>query len=312
MIEKIEILQHGEGRDLSSHSCEETSRFLCVVAYHHELVIELRKDRLDSLSETLVGPCGRCPVLLVQSVRDIKGDVGRLEQVQLYGCAQVPFVSEDCAVVVFPLHILQILQVVHIGCRHIIGMDYSADTAQGMKLVAVIVHVLRGAVAPGWCMLYVILTHLAPVGTGVLTNLYRFRIYAEYIFASIYRLGYGLTDILSKHHGFLATLVVLPTRNQVGNSTWAFRIQPLEKIIFTVNTQCLCRDGKCHYLQIGECGYNTASRYISLLIYLISCKFLAYLKNFSELCDVISCLDTTKLLKINDMCNFLSINVLQI
>ena len=41
MIEKIEILQHGECRDLGSHSCEETSRLLCIVSYHHELVIEL-------------------------------------------------------------------------------------------------------------------------------------------------------------------------------------------------------------------------------------------------------------------------------
>ncbi len=149
MIEKIEILQHGECCDLCSHSCEEAIRFLCIVAYHHELVIELGKDRLDSLSETLVGPCRRCPVLLVQPVRDIKSDVGRLKQIQLYGCAQVAFVSVNRGVVVFLLHILEILQVVHIGCRHIIGMDYSADTAQGVKPVAVIVHVLRGAIAPG-------------------------------------------------------------------------------------------------------------------------------------------------------------------
>ena len=30
----------------------------------------------------------------------------------------------------------------------------------------------------------------------------------------------------------------------------------------------------------GECGYDTASRYISLFIFLISCKFLADLKHF--------------------------------
>jgi len=73
----------------------------------------------------------------------------------------------------------------HIGCCHIIGMNYSADTAQGMKLVAVIVHVLRGAVTPGWRMPYVVLTHLTPVSTGILTDLYRLRVYAEDVFASI-------------------------------------------------------------------------------------------------------------------------------
>ena len=36
-------------------------------AYHHEVVIQLRKDGLNSLSEMFVGSCGRCPVLLVQA-----------------------------------------------------------------------------------------------------------------------------------------------------------------------------------------------------------------------------------------------------
>ena len=288
MIEKIEILQHGESRYLSSHSSEETSRFLCIIAYHHELVIELRKDRLNSLSKTLVGPCGRCPILLVQPVRDIEGDVGCLKQVQLHRRTQIPLVPKYRAVVVLPLHILEILQVMHIGCCHIIGMNYSADTAQGMKLVAVIVHVLRGAVTPGWRMLYVVLTHLTPVSTGILTDLYRLRVYAEDVFASIYLFGYGFTNIFTQQHSLLATLVVLPTTDQVGNGTRAFSIQTLEEVILTVNTQCLCRDGESHHLQIGEGGYNTTSRYISFLIYLISCKFLAYLKNFSELCDEVA------------------------
>ena len=78
MIEKIEILQHCEGCNLGSHPCEEASRLLCIVAYHHEMVIQLRKDCFNSLSETLVGPCGRCPVLLVQPIRSIKGNVGSL------------------------------------------------------------------------------------------------------------------------------------------------------------------------------------------------------------------------------------------
>ena len=67
MIEKIEILQHGECRNLGSHPREEAQRLLGIVAYHHEVVIQLRKDGLNSLSETFVGSCGRCPVLLVQA-----------------------------------------------------------------------------------------------------------------------------------------------------------------------------------------------------------------------------------------------------
>ena len=84
MIEKIEILQHGEGCNHGSHPREEARGFLCIVAYHHEVVIQLRKDSLNSLSETLVGPRRWRPVFLVQPVRDIKGNVGSLKQDQLY------------------------------------------------------------------------------------------------------------------------------------------------------------------------------------------------------------------------------------
>ena len=59
MIEKIEILQHCEGSHLGFHSGKETAWLLCIVAYHHEVVIQLRKDGLDSLSEAFICPCGK-------------------------------------------------------------------------------------------------------------------------------------------------------------------------------------------------------------------------------------------------------------
>ena len=208
----------------------------------------------------------------------------------------------------------------HVGGSHVKGVYDSSNTAQGVELISVIVHILRCTVAPGRRMLYVIFSHLTPVGTCILADLYRLGINTEDSLTAIYRLGYGLADILTKYHSLLATLVVLPTRNQIGNGTGTFRAQPLEEVILTVDTQCLCCDGKCHHLQIGECGYDTTTGDISLLVYLISYKFLADLKNFSELCDEVAHiydnstngLDTTKVLKISDMCNFLSINILQI
>ena len=288
MIEKIDILQHGEDSHLGFHSGEEAAWLLGIVAYHHEVVIQLRKDGLDSLTEAFVSPCRWTPVLLVQPVWDIKCNVYGFKQVQLYGSTQVSLISKYHAVSVFPLHIFKILQVMHVGGSHVEGVYDSGDTAQGVELISIIVHVLRGAVAPGGCMLYVVLSHLTPVGTGILADLYRLGVNAEDGLATIYCLGYGLTDILAKHHGLLATLVVLPTCNQVGNGSRTFRVQPLEEVVLAVNTQCLCCDGKCHHLQIGEGGNDTTSRDISLLIYIISCKFLADLKNFSELCDEVA------------------------
>ena len=64
--------------------------------------------------------------------------------------------------------------------------------------------------------------------------------------------------------------------------------QPLEEVVLTVDTECLCCNGKCHHLQVGEGGYNTAASDISSLVYLIFCKFLSDFKNFSELCDEVA------------------------
>ena len=269
MIENIEILQHGECSNLGSHSCKKTIWLLCIIAYHHEMVIQLREHRLDSLSEAFVGPCGRCPVLLVQPVRDIKGDVGCLKQVQLDRSTQIALVAQNRTVAVLPLHVLKILQVMHIGCGHVIGVYDSADATQGVKLVAVIVHVLRCAVAPGRSMVNVRPSHLAPVGSCILADLHGLGVNAEDSLAAVYSLGYGLTDILTKQHRLLAALVILSTCDQVGDGSRTLSVQSVEEIILTIDTECLRCDGERHHLQIGEGGDNTATSDISFLVYLI-------------------------------------------
>lgn len=54
MIEKIEILQHRESCNFGCHPCEEAWWLLGIVAYHHQMVVELGEYRLNSLSELLV------------------------------------------------------------------------------------------------------------------------------------------------------------------------------------------------------------------------------------------------------------------
>ena len=53
LIQKIAILQHGECRYLGSHPCKEARKLLIIIVYNHELVIQLRKDSLNSISEML-------------------------------------------------------------------------------------------------------------------------------------------------------------------------------------------------------------------------------------------------------------------
>ena len=116
-----------------------------------------------------------------------------------------------------------------------------------------------------------------------LTYFHRLGVNAEDGIAAIDGLGNGLVDILPKHHGQHATLVVLVAADQIGNDNRTFSIQLIEEIVLSVNTECLSCDGKCHDLQVGERGDNTTTRNISFLVYLISCKLFAYLKDFSEI-----------------------------
>ena len=109
MIEKIDVLQHGEGSHLGFHSGEESVWLLGIVAYHHEVVIQLRKDCFDPLPESFISPCRWRPVLLVQPIWDIKGNVCGFKQIQLHRSTQVSLVSKYHAVAVLPLHILMTL-----------------------------------------------------------------------------------------------------------------------------------------------------------------------------------------------------------
>ena len=61
MIDVIGILQYRERGHIGGGSCEQSERLLGVVAYHHELVIELREERLDTLLKPLVSPCRQPP-----------------------------------------------------------------------------------------------------------------------------------------------------------------------------------------------------------------------------------------------------------
>ena len=285
MIEKIKILQHGKGSHFGSHPSEEAFWLLCIIAYHHEVVVQLRKDRLDSLSKALVCPRRLSPVLLVKPIRHFKSDVCCIKKILLYRSAQVSLVSEDHAVMVLPLNIFEIVQVMYVGGGHIIRMYNATHTTQGMELISIIVHILRCAVSPCRCVFYISLAHGTPTCSCILTYLYWFGVNAEDGLSAIYCFGNGLANFLTKTSGQFATLVELTAGYKVGNSTRTLCVQAVEEKVLAVNTECLCRNGKCDHLYIRECGDNTTTRDISLLIYTISCKLFADLKNFSELCD---------------------------
>lgn len=100
MIEKIEIMQHDESCNHGSHPCEETRRLFGIAiavqtsydraAYHHEMVIVLRKDGLDSFSGTFIGSCR----WYIVPIHLIEGNVGSFKIIQLYESTPVVLVFE--------------------------------------------------------------------------------------------------------------------------------------------------------------------------------------------------------------------------
>lgn len=153
--EIVDILQCGEGSDLTDDSGKQACRLLGEVSVKHKLACELREVCFDTLSGLCKGDEGWLPIFLVESVRDLQTDVGRFEKIQLQGRADIAAVSEDAAVVVFIFDILQIIDVVHVRLGDVEGVDDSAEPADGVQLVSVVVGVLRRTEAKGWCCLVV-------------------------------------------------------------------------------------------------------------------------------------------------------------
>jgi hypothetical protein len=127
MIEEIEILHHRESGILGCHSCKETVRLLCIVAYYHEMVVQLGEDSLYSSSEAFVRPEWLSPVFLVQSIGHFKCYICSLEKVLLYRSTEISLISKNRTVIIFPFHVFQIIQVMNVGSSHVIGMCYTGN-----------------------------------------------------------------------------------------------------------------------------------------------------------------------------------------
>lgn len=58
MIDEIDILQDCKSRHFGRDAGEESLWLLCVIAYHHELIIELREESFDSFLNRLYAQIG--------------------------------------------------------------------------------------------------------------------------------------------------------------------------------------------------------------------------------------------------------------
>lgn len=284
MIAVVNVLQYRHSSDFSGNTCKQPTCLFCVVTYHHKLVIKLRENRFDALSETLVNPRWLFPVFLVQPIGYFKSDTGSFKKVQLYIGTQVSFITKHFTVVIIPLHIFQVVYVMYVCSRHVISMDNTTYSADCVQFISMIKHTLGSTKTRGWRTLRIVFSHSATLYPCHLTDLDRFGVYHKNCFPAIYTSGNILTDLFCKAGRKFAAGIELSPGYKIRYG-FGRRSQPFEEIILAVITECFCCKGKGYDLQIREGGNNTATGYIAMFIYAISCKFLADVVDFSELYD---------------------------
>ena len=120
---------------------------LGVVADEEELVAKLGEVGLDAFAHLPEHNGKRPGFLLVGARRGLEADVGRLKQVKLHFGAEVPLVADDAAVVVLQLDVVQVIDVMHVGRRDVVGVEHAARSCQPVQLVAVVMLPLGSAVA---------------------------------------------------------------------------------------------------------------------------------------------------------------------
>ena len=219
MINKIEILQHSESCDFSCDPCKQARGLFGVITQHHQMVIELGKHCLNSLSILFVSPRSWLPVLLVEPIGYFKNDVAAFKEVLLHLRTQIAFVSKHMAIMILPLHVFQVVQVMHIGRSQVIRMDDATGAADGMYLVSIIMRVLRSAVSPCGSAVKIVPTHGAALGAHILADFNRLGINGEHEFTTIHPVRNTFTDFFAKIHCLLASDVKLAPGNEVRDFT---------------------------------------------------------------------------------------------
>ena len=270
MINEIDILHESHRGDFTGHPGEESAGLFCVVSYHHKVIVELGEYGFNPFAELFVGPRRRPPVLLIEPVWHFKRDVCHLKEILLDFGAEISFVTEHHTVVVFPTHILEIMEVMHSCGSHVIGVYDSSFSTDSMEFISIIMQSLRCTIPPVRGGVDIVAPHCAAFCPCVLTHLYGFGINAEHVLGTINGDSHILADFLCKTGRQFTPDIELPTADKVRQSILAFIVQTMEQEILAVKAKCFGGYSQSNDFEVGELGNNPASRYIAEFIYSIS------------------------------------------
>ena len=284
MINEIDILHESHSCDLACHTSEKAAGLLCVVPYHHKIVVELGEYGFDSFAEPLVSPNRRAPVFLIHPIRNFKGDFGCLKEILLHLSAEVTLVSEHHAVMIFPAYIIEIMEVMDACGRHVIRMYDATYPADSMESISVVVYALRCAISPVGRCVRIVTSHGAAFCPGVLAYLYRLGINAEHILGAINCDSNILADFFCKTSCQFASGIELPSAYQVWQILLALMVQAMKKEVFAIESECLGGYAKGHDFKVGKLWNNTTTWYVSEFIHTISGEILADSEDSDEIC----------------------------
>ena len=284
MINKIDILHKSHCCDFACHTGKETAGLLCVVTYHHEIIVELGEYCFNTFTELPVCPHWRTPVLLIQPIWDFKSNIGYLKEILLHLGTKIALVTKHHAVVIFPAYILEIMKVMNACSRHIIRMYDTAYTADCMELISIIVHPLRGAISPVRSSIRIVTPHCTTLRSCVPADFYGLGINTENILGAVNVDSHILADFFGKSRRQLTSGIELPAAYKVWQIVLALMVQTIEKEIFTVESKSLSCYAESHDLEVRELRDNPASGHISEFIHTISGEILADSENSDEIC----------------------------
>ncbi len=284
MIDEIDILHKCHCCDFTCHTGENAAGLLCIVPYHHKIIVKLRKYSFNSFAESPVSPRRWSPVLLIQSVWNLKGDVCGFKEILLNRGAEITFVSKHHAVMILPTYILKIMKVMDACSRHVIGMYDATYPTDNMELIPIVVYALRCAISPVGSRIDIVTPHGATFRPGVLADLYRLGINAEDILGPIYRGSHILPDFFCKPGRQLTAGVELSSANQVWQIFLALIVQAMKKEILAVENECLGCYAQSHDFEVGKFRHNATSGDISKFIYTIPGEILADSEDSDEIC----------------------------
>ncbi len=284
MINEIDILHERHCSYFARYACEKAAGLLCVISYHHQIVVELGEYCFDSFSEPFVNPGRWTPVFLIQPIRDFKRDVGSFKEILLNFSTEIALVSKHHAVMIFPAHIIEITEVMDACGCHVIRMYYTSYSTDRMEFISIVVYSLRCAISPIRSRIDIVTTHGAAFCPCVLANLYRLGVDAEYILGTVNGYSHILTYIFRKSSRQLAPGVELSAADQVWQIFFTLIVQTMEKEILTIEAESLGRYTESDDLEVGKLGDNATTGYVSEFIYTIPGEILADSEDSDEIC----------------------------